>query len=141
MGEISQLTLRVDPVRIEIRQCGLVAGMFDGLGRLLVDETAGATPTALLLGIGRQSLWPVHFGSKGDGARDQQGGFGGVRRQLDWRWWSKWVTGEKERGDEVTPWSRADRGSRGSRGQSCFSLRSKAGAFRVAGNSPKGGEL
>lgn len=58
--------------------------MFDGLGRFLVDETAGTSPTALLLGIGRQSLWPVHFRSKWDGARDQQGGFGSIRRQLDW---------------------------------------------------------
>lgn len=47
-----QLTLGIDPVSIEVRQGGLIARVFDGLGGFLVDETARAAPAALLLGVG-----------------------------------------------------------------------------------------
>lgn len=41
-----ELTLGIDPVGIQVRQSGLVAGVFDGLRGLLVDETAGPSPPA-----------------------------------------------------------------------------------------------
>lgn len=46
------LTLRIDPVCVEIRQGSLVTCVLDGLGGLLVDDTAGPPPTALLLRAG-----------------------------------------------------------------------------------------
>lgn len=46
------LTFRIYPVCIEIWQGSLVACVLDGLGGLLVDDTAGPPPTALLLGVG-----------------------------------------------------------------------------------------
>lgn len=46
------LTLGIDPVCIQVGQGSLVTRVFDGLGGFLVDDTAGAPPTALLLGVG-----------------------------------------------------------------------------------------
>lgn len=66
------LTLGVDPVGIEIGQGGLVAGMLDGLRRLLVDNAAGPSSPSHLrlahLGIRGKPLGPrVELGREGDG--------------------------------------------------------------------------
>jgi hypothetical protein len=49
----ARLTLRIDPVGIEIGQGRLVTDMFHGFGRFLVDDAAGPPTAALLLGVGR----------------------------------------------------------------------------------------
>lgn len=65
-------SLGVDPVGIEIGQGGLVAGMLDGLRRLLVDNAAGPSSPSHLrlahLGIRGKPLGPrVELGREGDG--------------------------------------------------------------------------
>lgn len=55
------LTLGVDPVRIQIGQSSLVAGVLNGFGGLLVDDTTRPSPpSSLALG---------HIGVRGQPAR------------------------------------------------------------------------
>lgn len=66
----------VDPVGVEVGESCLITGMFDRLGRLLVNDTTGPSPPPRLclahFGVRGKPLGSrVELGREGDGPGDQ----------------------------------------------------------------------
>lgn len=79
----SLLTFGIDPLRIQIRQDGLITLLLKALGRLLVHQTATPSPPPVLLelfvcahllgGLHIQVRRRIHLVGKGDAAALQEG--------------------------------------------------------------------